>query len=469
MRSIIACCLFLGLLLSATELFAADTAAKKPNILIMLADDMGITDASCYNGRVQTARLDRLAKEGIRYTNFYSGAPNCSPSRTAMLTGRTPARVGIYDYVAADSPMRLPETEITIPKMLKPVGYSSAHFGKWHLSAYDSKHNMREGTPDKHGYDYWFGCANNAMPSHFQPNNYHRNGQRLAPLEGYSCQEVATETINWLRNRKDNKSPFFVTVWYNEPHIKWAAPEELIKKYTDAGFDKEREALYYATIENLDIASGRILDALDDLGLRENTLVIFSSDNGPEQFKTSSDPYRAKKSYVYEGGIRVPGIIRWPGHVEGGKTSDVPIGFIDLLPTIAAMTGGTVPTDRIIDGENVLPALDGKDFVRTKPLFWYFYKFDPLCALREGDYKITGTSDQQNKTKSWEFDMQDQAFMKSAKLVKFELFNLKDDPSETKNLATAEPEIFNRLKAKIIAFHEGVIQENPVWEGLPPE
>jgi len=455
--------------LLTTELSGTEGAVKRPNILIMMADDMGITDASCYNGNAQTARIDRLANEGIRYTNFYSGASNGSPTRAAMLTGRTPSRVGVYDSLVADAPMRLPETEITIPKLLKPLGYDTAHFGKWHLATYNEKNTMLEGTPDKHGYDYWFGCANNAAPSHFQPNNYHRNGIRLKK-DGYACQEVAAESIKWLRSRKNKEHPFFMTVWYNEPHVKLAAPENLIHKYMAAGF--HQEALYYATIENMDIASGRILDVLDELKLRENTLVLFTSGNGPELFKTSSDPFRMKKLFLYEGGIRVPGIVRWPGHAEGGKISDVPIGFVDLLPTLVSIAGGTVPTDRTIDGENVLPALHGKPLVRTKPLFWYFYKFEPLCALRDGDYKITATTDDfanANTTKIWQFSQQNQVFIKSAKLTRFELYNLKNDPSETTDIAATEPEIFAALQEKIIAFHAEMIRESPEWEGLPSD
>ncbi|MCK5469868.1 MAG: sulfatase-like hydrolase/transferase, partial [Cyclobacteriaceae bacterium] len=236
----------------------------RPNIVILMADDMGYIDAECYGGPIKTPNINRLANEGMRFTDFYSAAPNCSPARTGLLTGRTPSRVGVYDYLAPNSPMHLPKGEITIAEMLKEVGYETCHVGKWHLSAW-TRDGMKGPKPDEQGFDYWFAVDNNAVPSHLNPVNFERNGEKVGPLEGYSCQLVVDEAITWLDDFHKKSNPFFLNVWFNEPHAKIASPPELIKEYEQYGKDAE----YLANVANMDKAIGKLLQYLDEKGLSE--------------------------------------------------------------------------------------------------------------------------------------------------------------------------------------------------------
>lgn len=447
---------------------AAGQETGRPNILIVMTDDMGYADVGCYGGVAKTPRIDRLAGEGLRFTDFYAGAPNCSPSRTAMLTGRTPSRCGVYDWVPPGGPMCLPEAEITMAELVRQAGYRTGHFGKWHLARWTRDGDMLGPNPDKQGYDYWFGCDNNAVPSHLNPTNYHRNGKRTGPLEGYACDLVVTEAIDWIKSDPTKSRPFFVTVWFNEPHVKIASPPELVEKYAEKGF-KPNEALYLANVENIDLAVGKLLDALDAQGLRDDTFVLFASDNGPHVMERSTGPFRAQKSSIYEGGIRVPGIVRWPGRVEPKTETGVPAGFVDLLPTVCDMTGAELPANRTLDGTNIRPLLEGGKIERKKPLFWFFYKSDPMCAVRDGDYKLCAGAEPVFRSKSHPFDQTDYDFLKSAPMVRFELYNLENDPSEKNDLSAKEPEVFERLRKKLLEIHADVIAEGPAWEGLPKE
>ena len=206
----------------------------RPNILFLMADDMGYIDAECYGGPIQTPNINKLAREGMRFTDFYSAAPNCSPARTGLLTGRTPSRVGVYDYLAPDSPMHLPKSEITIAEVLKDSGYETCHVGKWHLSTW-TRYEMLGPKPDEQGFDYWFAVDNNAIPSHKDPTNFERNGKMVGPLEGYSCDLVVEEAMHWLSEYHEEGKPFYLNVWFNEPHAVIASPPDLIDKYMPPG------------------------------------------------------------------------------------------------------------------------------------------------------------------------------------------------------------------------------------------
>ena len=214
--------------------------AEKPlNFIIFLADAMGYSDLGSYGAEIHTPHLDKLANEGLRFTDFYSAAPNCSPARAGLLTGRTPSRVGVYDWVPPGGPMHLSTNELTIAELLKENNYQTAHMGKWHLSRWvhekeedgTSKGRMIGPTPDEQGFDYWFACDNNALPSHLNPVNFMRNGVELGKLEGYAYQLVADESIEWLREKCEEEKPFFLNIWFNEPHKFLASPPEMMEKY----------------------------------------------------------------------------------------------------------------------------------------------------------------------------------------------------------------------------------------------
>lgn len=423
---------------------------------------MGYIDAECYGGPIKTPNINKLAKEGIRFKDFYSAAPNCSPARTGLLTGRTPSRVGVYDYLAPDSPMHLPKSEITIAEMLKESGYETCHVGKWHLSEWNRNEGMIGPLPDEQGFDYWFAVDNNAIPSHKDPINFQRNGKKVGPLKGYSCDLVVEEAITWLTDIHEDGEPFFLNVWFNEPHAKIASPPDLIKQYEEYG----KDAPYMANVTNMDQAIGKLLDYLNQNGLSENTFVMFTSDNGPYR-QASTGGFRGKKSFLYDGGIREPGIVKWPGKVLPGRETSIPAGFVDLMPTVAAITGSSIPSDRTLDGKSILPILLDQSFRREKPLFWFFYKRYPIAALRLGDHVIMGNTKEVYKSPSHPFDSLDQVFFKNAVLEDFQVYDLINDPGQQNDLYIENPTKYNRLKLELLKHHKDVISEGPNWKGLP--
>ena len=437
---------------------------NRPNIVIMMADDLGYGDIGAYGAPIRTPHIDQLAKDGLLLTDYYSAAPNCSPARAGLLTGRTPARTGIYDYIDPGSPMHLPSNEITTAELLKELGYDTCHVGKWHLSSWvrEPEAPLKPPTPGDQGFDYWFAADNNAVPSHHNPTNFLRNGEPVGELEGYACQLVADEAIDWLANRADHENPFFLNVWFNEPHKKIASPKELIESY--AGVDR-RDAEYFANVTNMDAAVGRILAAIDKRDIRGNTLVMFTSDNGSWR-DGSSGGLRAKKSSLYEGGIRVPGIIRWPAVIQPGGVSNVPVGAVDIFPTIAAITEASLPDDRTIDGESVLPLLKREQFSRTKPLFWLFYKSTPMCVVRKGNYVLTANPAETYRSKSHPFDATDQRYLKDSELMEFELYDLSKDREQESDIADQSPAVVRELAAIMTGLHEDVLDEGREWEGL---
>ena len=286
-----------------------------------------------------------------------------------------------------------------------------------------------------------------------------RNGKAAGKIEGYSCQIVADEVIGYLDDKNDSGKPFFVCAWFHETHTPIASPPELVDRHGDA--KSKKDAQYYANVENLDLAVGRILKALDKRGLTENTFVIFSSDNGgvrPE----SCAPFRGRKSFVWEGGIREPGIIRWPGHVKPGSVCSQPAGMVDLLPTFCAMAGCEVPDDRPIDGVSLLPLFEGKQLERSTPLFWYFYRTAPAAAMRVNDWVIVGYLEE-GLPRSHGLTAEQMTFLKRAKLERFELFNLRRDMAQTTDLSERYAERFETMKRQMVKLHSEVVAEGPVW------
>ena len=330
---------------------------KRPNILVVLCDDLGWGDLQNYgHPHIKTPNLMRLADEGIQFSNFYSAAPVCSPSRVGLLTGRMPNRAGVFDWIPEADPTKplrrsrdlveMRKTEFTIPRMLKAAGYATCMSGKWHCNAMFN--STKQAQPGDHGFDHWFATQNNAAPSHENPVNFVRNGNPVGKIDGYSCQIVADEFISWLgQHKKQNpEQPFFGYVAYHEPHEPVASPPELVSKYQAAGARNSDEAQYFANVENLDAATGRLMAALEDLGYGDNTLVIFTSDNGPETLKRYGSARRSygtpghlrgMKLHTHEAGYRVAGIMRWPARIQAGQKSDAVVCSLDFLPTFAQL------------------------------------------------------------------------------------------------------------------------------------
>ena len=285
--------------------FAKD---KHPNVVTILVDDLGYRDLGCYGGPVKTPVLDMLAAEGVRFTDFHSGAPVCSPSRATFLTGRNHIRAGVYSVLSEQGhQMHLLKSETTIAELLKENGYATAHFGKWHLGM--PVNNRDNPTPADHGFDYWFALVNGPGPSHKNPTQFLRNGKRMGEMKGYSCQIVVDEALTWLNEKRDAKEPFFINLWFNEPHAPIAAPEEIVSQY---GALNDQAAIYSGTIDNTDRAIGRLIARLEKLGELENTIIFYASDNGSYRPERNGE-LRGQKGSQFEGGHRVPGIFLLEG------------------------------------------------------------------------------------------------------------------------------------------------------------
>ncbi len=408
-----------------------------PNVIILLADDLGYGDLGCYgNATIKTPHFDKLASEGLRLTNFYSAAPVCSPSRAGLLTGRVPQRDGISDWIKEGSNIYLPIETPTFAKMLKLFGYQTAMFGKWHLSG---KLDGSQPTPGEHGFATWFATQNNALPTHENPNNFIRNGKAEGARTGYSSTIIVDESMNWLQQR-DEKKPFLLYLPFHSPHERVATASEYVKQYSST--ENENQAQYFGNVTQLDAEIGRLLARLDELNLRDNTLVLFTSDNGPEtlnRYKGSERSYgtpgafnkaklRGMKLHLYEGGIRVPAIIRWPSVIKSRRVSDAPTCGLDVMPTLLDSLGIALERDDRVDGESFGKLFVSSTWQRNKFIYWQYDEaisvprgqddktLTPKYAVRDGDYKLLIDGEFKN----------------------VELYNLRLDPGETNDISKKE-------------------------------
>ena len=453
---------------------AADRAstapdAARPNVVMLLLDDAGWTDTGGFGGLMRTPNLDRLAEQGMMFTDCHSPAPNCSPARAGILTGRIPARIGIYSYLAPNHVMHLPAEEVTIAGLLREAGSRTGLFGKWHLSNLDDD---GQPGPTEHGFEHWLATNNNADPSHLNPVNFRRNGEPVGRIEGYSCQIVVDETLAWLDRigaGDEGAAPFFACLWFHEPHTPIASPPELVREIRERHPEmSERDAVYHANIENVDLAVGRLLERLDDLGLAENTVVWFTSDNGPLN-AFSKGELRGLKSHVWEGGHRVPGIVRWPARIAAGGVCEVPVSGIDFLPTLCEIMGVAVPADRAIDGASQLPLWEGREqeFRRDTPLYWFFYRVNPSLALREGPWALVARTNDAGRPKAHALVREDLPRIQKSEPVEFFLYHLDRDRGQTRDLTAEQPEVLERLKERLRSLHREVVAEGEVWD-IPP-
>lgn len=443
---------------AAVLLSLSARAADRPNVVIMLADDLGYKDIGCYGGPVKTPTLDALAAGGVRFSNFYSGCAVCSPSRATLMTGRHHIRTGVYSWISdANQKSHLLEREVTVAEILKEAGYDTAHVGKWHLGLPGGKYDKP--TPDKHGFDHWFATWNNAEPSHLNPNTFIRNGEPVGPLEGYSCQLVVDEAIDWLGRREDKTKPFFLNVWFHEPHAPIAAPDEIVSLY---GALDDKAAIYSGTIDNTDRAIKRLFAKLAELGASEDTIIIFASDNGSYRDERTGD-LRGKKGENWEGGIRVPGIFSWPGKIGEGIVSNVPAGLVDVLPTLCGLLDLEKPAGVHLDGSDLSALLTGAGgFTRHQPLFWHLQRSRPVVAMRDGDYSLTADPDYELSTDNM-FDESWIPQIREGGYTNFQLFDLKNDPNQTTNLAKDQPERVEELKKKLLEINASVMADGVVW------
>ncbi len=434
-------------LICAFALAAVTSFAAQPNLILFLADDLGWGDLASYgHPLIKTPNLDAFAKQGVRLTQCYSASAVCSPSRSALLTGRTPHRNGVFTWIAEGAPVHLRTSEITLPKLLKGAGYMTCHSGKWHLNGLFN--NPAQPQPGDHGYDWWMATQNNAGPTHQNPSNFVRNGQPVGRLEGYSAPLVVSEAVTWLKEKRDPAKPFFLAVWTHEPHYPIKSDPKFKALYPDLADDVQRE--HHANVTQMDFAFGQLMKALDEQKLADSTFVFFTSDNGPEGNGTttpgrgSSGGLRDRKRSMHEGGIRVPGLARWPGKIPAGSVSAVPVIGSDMFPTMLGIAGVKPPAGRVLDGVDVLPVLTGKatKLERPQPLYWRLHMApNAKIAMRVDDWKI----------------------LANAELTQFELYNLKSDPQEATDLKSAEPQRFAALREQLLKHNAAVDAEGPDW------
>ena len=437
--------IFTGLLL-CVSVAVSDADESKPNVVVFLADDMGWGDSGTFGHElIQTPNLDKLASQGVKFTQCYAAAGVCSPSRSAILTGRTPYRNGVWRHLSGNGPAHLRVSEITYPKLLREAGYETCHVGKWHLNSQQMFNNPEYPQPGDHGYDYWLYTHNNASPSHKNPDNFVRNGAAVGEMQGYSAQLVAGEAQHWLKEMRDPSKPFAMSVWVHEPHKPIATDTRFQSLYKG-----HPNAKYMGNVTQLDNALGMVMDALDEQGLSDQTLLIFTSDNGPEgrggSIGGSTGGLRGRKRNDYDGGIRVPGVARWPGHIMAGSTSDVPVIGSDIFATVLDVCDVALPTDRVIDGVSMVPAFAGKPVQRSVPMFWRTHVSGPddRVAVRIGDWKIVGDET----------------------LTEFQLFDVQKDPQEANDLAQTMPEKTEEMKKSLLEVWAGIESEGPHewWE-----
>lgn len=462
-------------------------AAERPNVIVILVDDMGWMNLSCQGSRYyKTPNIDRIAKAGMRFTNGYAACAVCSPTRATLQTGRYPARTGVTDWIRGSwqrkgdqkytktapaeyiatpgrellcppNPYWLEHDELTIAEILGEAGYQTAHIGKWHLGDEDWY-------PPTQGYQINRGGADYGMPpSYFDPFNRpgspnERLKAGIKSLPGrkpgqYLTHREAEEAVALIRKWKDK--PFFIHMAHYAIHTPIQAIDTVTAQYREPG-KTEQNARLAAMVESVDDSTQAILDALDELNLTDNTLVIFTSDNGGldrQGNPNENSPLRSGKGFPHEGGIRVPFLFHWPGVVSAGKVSDTPICTIDILPTVLEAVGLPLPSDRAIDGLSLLPVLKSnvrKSLGRSE-LYWHFphYRSDkrsyqqqtlgPYSIIRSGDWKL----------------------IKWYEGPAFELYNLKEDLSETVDLSDWYPNRVKDLDTKLMSHLKSVNAKLP--------
>ena len=411
------------------------SAQRRPNIVFIYADDMGYGDLGCYGAKaIKTPNIDRMAAEGLRLTSFYSVSPICTPSRAALMTGRYAARMGIdqmhlQNVLFPTDKTGLPQSETTVARALKDRGYATACVGKWHLGRVGPNRAL------DHGFDYYFGIP---YSNDMSPTPVMRNDD---VVEEPATQDTLTrryteEAVSFIEREK--AKPFFLYLAHNMPHIPLHA--------SDRFRGKSAGGLYGDVIEELDWSVGEVLKALKRFGLDRDTIVFFSSDNGP-WYQGSAGPLRGRKGWTYDGGVREPGIVRWPGSIRAGRVSDEPVATIDFFPTALALAGErniAAASKQPLDGKNILPFLLGQE-TKSPENVYLFFDGPYLQTARAGRWKI--------HVARWNIPRYTAASgqQKNVRLATPELFDMNVDLGESYDVAADHPIVVRDLRARIIA------------------
>ncbi|MDE0123692.1 MAG: sulfatase [Bryobacterales bacterium] len=417
-----------------------DADARRPNIIFLLLDDMGYADLGAYgNTYHRTPTIDRLAAEGVRFTNAYAAAPNCSPTRASILTGRWPARTGITQYLPgnflpyarmlqSELPVGLPLDETILAEPLEKAGYSTACVGKWHLGGGDYR-------PDQRGFGESFTSGHLGPGTMFAPFQFTVPGVK----DGDYLTDVLTDAAEGFIERNWD-TPFFLYMSYYSVHSPIQAKPELIDAYAGRNDPSGREnAVYAAMVEGVDRSVQRLMAKLEHLGLEENTAVFFFSDNGGVPRRAFNGGFRSGKGYLWEGGIREPLIVRWPGTVQPGSVEDTPVTSIDFYPTILEMAGAADVPGHTIDGVSLVPLLEGTGTIDRPTLFWHYPHYSnagstPMGAIRKGSWKLL-------------------EFFEDSHV---ELYNLETDPAETTDLARTDSGRARSMREELAAWRDSV-------------
>jgi arylsulfatase A-like enzyme len=405
--------------------------AQKPNIILILADDLGWAELGCYGNRFnETPNLDRLAAKGMRFTQAYASAPVCSPYRASLMTGQYPARIGMTNYLQPDDTNHLSTDYTTIAEMLKSAGYATAIIGKWHLTGYASS-GVKEVPPAMHGFDETIVSESEGIAggSYFHPYHFNPKIEKRLPDKEYLTDRQNLEAVEFIDRHR--KHPFFLYLSHYAVHTRLVGKPQLVQKYSQKpgagkGPKAPRNNVHLAAqLESIDEGVGMIMEKLEQLHLAENTIIIFASDNGGESRVTSNAPLREGKSTLYEGGIRVPFIISWPGRIKPRAVCDTPTMSIDFYPTLAQMAAAKTDPAQKIDGLSIMPLLkDPSAALDRDTLYWHYPLAKPhflggrSCgAIRKNDFKLLEFFDDSH----------------------LELHNLADDIGERNNLAEKMP------------------------------
>jgi len=437
-------------MISPATVFSETRKINKPNIILCMADDMGWGDPG-FNGNsiIKTPNLDAMAKAGMRFTRFYSGAPVCSPTRGSCLTGRHPYRYGIFGANVG----HMPKEEITLAEALKTQGYTTGHFGKWHLGTllpdYSGKGPKRKPhenymTPGMSGFDEWFSTEYAvATWDPYDPVNFHgnkknhdvralywHNGKNVAgPLKGDDSRIIMDRAIPFIREATESNKPFLAVIWFHAPHTPVVAGPKYQAMYSQYSEDEQH---YYGCITALDEQVGRLRRQLRDLGIADNTMLWFCSDNGPEgkdgrqgRNRGSAGPFSGRKRSLLEGGVRVPGLLEWPARIKAGRLTDIPCSTLDYFPTVMDTLGFKIKgRPEPVDGVSLLPLIENRMTERPLPIG---FESRNQVSLTGSRYKIY--SKDNGKT--------------------YMLFDLIDDPGENNDIAAEKPEILRAMKKKL--------------------
>jgi arylsulfatase len=419
---------------AATLAPSARGAAQPPNIVLIYADDLGWGDLGCYGSRLRTPNLDRVAREGVRFTHFYSANPVCSPSRAALLTGRYPTRVGVPRVLFPRDTTGLPDSETTLAQILKPLGYKTMCIGKWHLGHHP------QFLPTSRGFDEYFGIpySNDMTPRWLMHNT--EVIEQQATLETLTPR-YTEHAVRFIEQSKD--SPFFLYMPHTYPHIPLAASGRFRGK-SPAG-------LYGDVIEELDWSVGEVLTALRKKGVEANTLVLFSSDNGP-WYQGSPGPLRGRKGMTWEGGVRVPLIARLPGRIPGGRISNGVASTMDIVPTVARLCGARLP-QKPLDGIDIWPLLSARQQEIEREALLYFDDLYVQC-VRRGRWKLH-VARYNNVT----YSPAPPGGRMNLPLRAPELYDLLNDPDESYNVAPEHPDVVADLKGRVERLLEGFPDE----------